>query len=103
MKKEEILKKYKEEGVDEGREHNNQRGDDVGFWGLVFLSLLIMIYQVLMKLPFGDIPAVLFCFMSIGAFSRYKADKDKMHILLGVITAIECLACLSWYIWRTMM
>lgn len=63
MNKEEILKKYKEEGVDEGREHNNQQGDDAGFWGLIFLSLLVMIYQVLMELPFWrhSRAAVLFC------------------------------------------
>ncbi len=103
MNKEEILKKYKEEGVDEGREHNNQQEDDAGFWGLIFLSLLVMIYQVLMELPFGDIPALLFCFVSIGSFARYKADKDKSHLIRGILTAIACITCLAWYVLDTIL
>lgn len=103
MNKEEILKRFKAEGVDEGRDHINRKGDDAGIWGLAFLSLLIMIYQGVMKVPLGDIPAILFCFLSIGAFSRYKDDKEKTHLALGVITGIACLACLGCYVWQTMM
>ena len=102
MNEEEILKN-KEEGVDKEREHNNQLGDDAGFWGLIFLSLLIMIYQALMKLPFGDIPALLFCFVSIGSFARYKTNKDRSHLIRGILTAIACIACLAWYILDTIL
>lgn len=34
MEKEEILKKYRQEGVDEGREEANRRGDDAGFYAI---------------------------------------------------------------------
>ena len=43
MEKEEILKKYRQEGVDEGREEANRRGDDAGFYAMCVLALLLML------------------------------------------------------------
>ena len=42
MEKEEILQKYRREGVDEGRDAANRRGDDAGFYALCFLALALM-------------------------------------------------------------
>ena len=102
MKKEDVLKKYKAEGIDEGQEYRNERGDEAGFFGLLFLSLALMIYQSWRGLPFGDISAVLFCFLSVGMFYRYKLDGDKTKLALGILTGIACLAALGWYVWKTL-
>ena len=72
MEKEEILKKYRQEGVDEGREEANRRGDDAGFYALCGLSFLLMIYQAFTNQVFGDVAAVLFVFSSVGSFARYR-------------------------------
>ena len=45
MEKEKILQRYRQEGVDEGREEVNRRGDDAGFYAMCVLALLLMIYQ----------------------------------------------------------
>ena len=59
MEKEEILKKYRREGVDEGREEANRRGDDAGFYAMCVLALLLMLYQAFTGQVFGDVAAVL--------------------------------------------
>ena len=35
MDRNEILEKYRQEGVDEGREEANRRGDDAGFYAKI--------------------------------------------------------------------
>lgn len=102
MEKEELLERYKREGHDEGRDYINQLGDNAGFYGLTLLALLITIYQAIMKLPLGDMLSVLFCFLSVGLLSRYKADKEKINLFAGIITGIVGLICLCWYVWKTL-
>lgn len=101
MNKKEILERYKNEGEDEGKENNNRQGDLQGFYALCFLSQFLMFYQVWIKQPFGDVASLMFVFLSVGAFSRYKLEKDKSHLMFGILTGIACLACLGWYIWKT--
>lgn len=101
MKKEEVLEMYRNEGVDEGKEHINYASDNYGFYALCGMSMLLMLYQIHFELPFGDIPAALFAFTSIGGFARYKTEKNKTTLLLGIFTGIMCLICLGWYIFKT--
>ena len=54
MEKEKILQRYRQEGVDEGREEVNRRGDDAGFYAMCVLALLLMIYQAFTGQVFGD-------------------------------------------------
>ena len=62
MEKEKILQRYRQEGVDEGREEVNRRGDDAGFYAMCVLALLLMIYQAFTGQVFGDVAAMLFVF-----------------------------------------
>ena len=102
MERDEILEKYRREGVDEGREEANRRGDDAGFYALCGLSLLLMIYQAFTHQAFGDVAAVLFVFCSVGAFARYRADRDRFFLGMGVLTGALCLGCLGCYLWNTL-
>ena len=45
MEKEKILQRYRQEGVDEGREEVNRRGDDAGFYAMCVLALLLLCKQ----------------------------------------------------------
>ena len=58
MEKEKILQRYRQEGVDEGREEVNRRGDDAGFYAMCVLALLLMIYQAFTGQVFGDVAAM---------------------------------------------
>ena len=102
MEKEEILKKYRQEGVDEGREEANRRGDDAGFYAMCVLALLLMLYQAFTGQVFGDVAAVLFVFSSVGSFARYRTDRDRFFLGMGILPVVLCLGSLGWYIWHTL-
>ena len=102
MDRDEILEKYRQEGVDEGREEANRQGDDVGFYAMCILSVLLMAYQVFTGQAFGDVAAVLFAFCSVGAFARYRTDRDRMLLGMGILTGVLCLGSLGWYLWHTL-
>ena len=102
MEKEEILQKYRREGVDEGAQERNRRGDDAGFYALCILALVLMIYQALAGQVFGDVAAVLFVFSSVGSFARYRMDRDRFFLGTGILTGALCLGSLGWYVWHTL-
>ena len=88
MEKEKILQRYRQEGVDEGREEVNRRGDDAGFYAMCVLALLLMIYQAFTGQVFGDVAAMLFVFCSVGAFARYRTDRDRSALGMGILPAL---------------
>ena len=102
MERDVILEKYRQEGVDEGRNEVNRRGDDAGFYALCGLSLLLMIYQAFTHQAFWDVAAVLFVFSSAGSFARYRADRDRFFLGMGILTVVLCLGSLGWYLWHTL-
>ena len=102
MERDVILEKYRQEGVDEGRNEVNRRGDDAGFYALCGLSFLLMIYQAFTNQVFGDVAAVLFVFSSVGSFARYRTDRDRFFLGMGIFTGALCLGSLGWYIWHTL-
>ena len=102
MERDEILEKYRQEGVDEGREEANRRGDDAGFYAMCVLALVLMLYQAFTGQVFGDVAAVLFVFSSVGSFARYRTDRDRFFLGMGILTGVLCLGSLGWYIWHTL-
>ena len=94
MEKEKILQRYRQEGVDEGREEVNRRGDDAGFYAMCVLALLLMIYQAFTGQVFGDVAAMLFVFCSVGAFARYRTDRDRSALGMGIFP--RCEVATSW-------
>ena len=102
MDRNEILEKYRREGVDEGRDAANRRGDDAGFYALCALALVLMIYQAFTGQVFGDVAAVLFVFSSVGSFARYRTDRDPFFLGMGIFTGALCLGSLVWYVWHTL-
>ena len=97
MEKEEILKKYRQEGMDEGREEANRRGDDAGFYAMCVLALLLMLYQAFTGQAFGDVAAVLFVFSSVGSFARYRTDRDRFFLGMGYLLGVWCGGCVGGY------
>lgn len=101
MEKEKILQRYRQEGVDEGREEVNRRGDDAGFYAMCVLALLLMIYQAFTGQVFGDVAAMLFVFCSVGAFAGTGLT-GRSALGMGIFTGALCLGCLGWYLWHTL-
>ncbi|WP_062532980.1 DUF6442 family protein [Jeotgalibaca dankookensis] len=101
MKKEDILNRYRQEEDDEGQTRMNTISDDQGFYAINFLAFILMGYQIFKDLPFGAVPALLFVFLSTGAFSRYKMTQEKLFLWMGLLTGLLCLGSLSWYVIQT--
>ena len=101
MKKEDILKKSKYENEDDEQTYINMKSDLNSFYGLSFLALLLMGYQAIKGLPFGDLPALLFIFLSVGAFFRYKWTQKKHFLWMSIFTGLLCLGFLFWYVLQT--
>ncbi len=101
MNNDEIIERYKNEGVDEGRDNINQYGDTNGFYALCGLALVLTLYKVWMEQPFGDVFSLLFVFLSVGSFFRYKKKKSKGHLWAFVVYGLVCLASLVWYVFVT--
>ena len=94
MEKEEILKKYRREGVDEGREEANRRGDDAGFYAMCVLALLLMLYQAFTGQVFGD----------VGRCCLYSAPWAPSPDIERTGTGSSCAwafspACCAWAAW----
>ncbi|MFL2133268.1 DUF6442 family protein [Desemzia sp. FAM 24101] len=101
MDKEKILEKYRSEKKDEGKDYDNDYSDNQGFYAMCFLAILLMTYQIFNDLPFGDIAALLFAFMAVGGFYRYKLRKDKGDLYFSLFTGMVGLAFLIWYVVQT--
>ena len=60
------------------------------------------LYQAFAGQVFGDVAAVLFVFSSVGSFARYRTDRDRFFLGMGIFTGVLCLGCLGWYLWHTL-
>lgn len=65
MNKEEILNRYKQEAIDEGKNGINHYSDNKGFTSMCGLALLLIIYKIFNNQPFGDIMELLLIFLSV--------------------------------------
>lgn len=101
MQKEELLRKYRNEQQDEGKDHVNHSADTNAFYGMLVFAVLIMVYQVYTDAPFGDVPAMLYCFLAIGSFSRYRITKEKYHLYMTILNAAICITFIVGYILQT--
>ena len=45
---------------------------------------------------------MLFVFCSVGAFARYRTDRDRSALGMGIFTGALCLGCLGCYLWHTL-
>lgn len=102
MQRDKLLQKYRNERQDEGKEHINNLADAKAFSGMLIFAVLIMAYQAYKNVPFGDVTALLFSFLTIGAFYRYQTTKEKHFIYMSVLNAIICIGFIVWYVLQTL-
>ncbi|KAF1299634.1 hypothetical protein BAU15_01045 [Enterococcus sp. JM4C] len=58
-------------------------------------------YKNWVNQPIGDIASLLFIFLSVGSFYRFKRGKDRSALYFSLLTGVLCLAFLVWYIVST--
>ncbi|MFD2116949.1 DUF6442 family protein [Paenibacillus yanchengensis] len=101
MQKDELLEKYRSEKQDEGRDHLNHVSDSKGFSVMMVLAVLFMIYQIYKDVPFGDVPALLFSFLAVGGFHRYKKTREKDILIFSLFSSVVCIGFIIWYVIQT--
>lgn len=101
MQKDELLQKYRSEQQDEGKDHVNQSADAKAFSGMLIFAVLIMVYQMYKNVPFGDVTALLFSFLAIGGFYRYRTTTEKHFLYLSIVNAVICIGFIVWYVIQT--
>lgn len=101
MHKDELLQIYHSEQQDEGRDHVNNVSDSKGFSAMCVLAVLFMVYQIYKDVPFGDVAALLFSFLAVGGFYRYKKTHEKDILILSLFNSLVCIGFIVWYVVQT--
>ncbi len=102
MKNQGSAKRNKTNVEKETVEQINVKSDAKAFQGMCLVAVAIIMYQSQKGLPFGDVPALLFTFLSIGMFYRYRALKDKVNLIWGIGTGLTAILLLVLYVLKTM-
>lgn len=99
MNKEDILKRYKAEGKDEGIDTQNGIGDEYGFIVMCIWMLLLMFYKLMNGISIADILSCLFVFLSAGMYKRHALDKskNKLYLMIG-FGIIALIAAVIYYL-----
>ena len=90
MNDREALEKFRntQGKYDEGQKHNELRGDTIGYFSVVFIGLIMAVYNYSHKVVSYDIFAVVL--LGEGISNVYRYLKNKRH--KDLIIAIICLA-----------
>lgn len=95
MDKEEILERNKQSfPEDEGKEYVEMRARKFGEIGLLTGLLILMVYKMIMRLPFRDILAILWVYEGSMCIYYYKYYKTKKYLF----SAIALTLCALGYI-----
>lgn len=97
MNKEDLLKRYKGENVDEGIEFENHKGDESGFFAMCIWILFLILFKLSKGEPTFDVISLPFVFLSGGIFKRYSLNKDKAVVNLAIVFTLISIACFGIY------
>lgn len=102
MKKEEILKSYKNEQHDEGKDYVDQQSDTNGFYAILALASILTLYKIRLGLPYGDTGSIPLIYIAFFSFKNYQLNKDKEMLKYGIVTGMIGIAFLVWYVIGTL-
>lgn len=97
----EILRRSRISGEDEGRDFVNKKANGHGFVALCLTVIALASYKAAKGLPVGDITSLMFIFLSVGMFARYRADGERFSLLFGALTGLGAIAMLASYVATT--
>lgn len=97
----EVLRRSRKLGHDEGRDFNNSQGEQAGFYALCGAKIRLTIYKSIKGLSTGDVLSLPFVFLSAGMFARYQRERDRFTLTLGIVTAIVATALIFSFLMMT--
>lgn len=96
MNKKDILQKHKaSKPKDERIEYINSKANKCGVKGILSVLVIVIIYNAIKGIRNMAFLSLMFAYLGMESYGRYKAFKDTTYIygaILGIITSIVYLA-----------
>ncbi len=96
-----IQEKY-EESINNIVKLNEIKSKSFGIYGMLAIYVLLILYKVFNDICFYDIVSILCGFNTFKFAYKYKLDKDKVNLLISIISFIVCIFLFIEYILVTM-
>lgn len=101
MKREELLKSFKNKQEDEGMLYIENVSSELGFKAMLLLTIGLMLYQKIKDQATGNVTSIMFSFLSLYYLRKYKYTKKREDIIAGVFYLFLCLTFLTFYVVET--
>ena len=92
MDKKEILQKHKaSKPKDEGIEYIDNKANKFGVKGILSVLIIVIIYNAIKGIRNMGFLSIMFAYLGMELYGRYKASKDTTYIygaIVGIITSI---------------
>lgn len=101
MDSDEVLRRSRDSGGDEGKDFTNRQADGVGFLALCVVIVLLAVYKSIKGLPVGDVVSLTFIFLSAGMFARYRRSRERSPLVFGVLATVIAVGLLASFVIMT--
>lgn len=98
MKKEEILRKSREEKNDEGVTYEKNEGLRFGVIGFCTIFVIIMVFNIIMKQNNFVPYSMFFGFMACEALGKYRFKKTNAYLFTIILASVASILFLACYI-----
>lgn len=100
MKKEDILLKAKNSGLDERESSIFMRSFGIGGIVVCILALIFSIWKAIHGQQFFEFSAIVFAYLSATDLYKYKNIKDKRYLISGIPGGILTIILIAMYFIR---
>lgn len=101
MEREELLKKFKNNQEDEGIIYVENVSSEYGFKAMLFLTILLMLYQKVKTQPTGNVTSIMFVFLAFSSLKKYSYTKKRLDLVSGLFYLFLCLTFIAFYVVKT--
>jgi len=101
MKKDEVLKRSRNEGFDEREKQIDDASYGYGIIGVLGVSVLIMIWNIAHGYPYSDMITIILGYITSSTFFKYRKYKSKKLLIASMLgmSATVCSLITYFFIW----
>lgn len=97
LNKEEILKRSRNESFDEREKQIDDESYEYGIIGVLGVSVLIMIWNIIHKYPYSDMTTIILGFITSSTVFKYRRYKTKKLLMASILGTSATLCSLIVY------
>ena len=91
MDRDEILRRSREEGEDEGDIFAENRGRRFGVVGFCVMFVVLLVFNFITDQSSYSIPAMFWSYISLEAWGKYRVCRQRGFLVTGVLAAVSSL------------